>query len=108
MEPAIVFKQESRNFGISFALTGDVDLNTLKVEGRIVEDELRAIQGISKVSLAGFPDEEIEIALNESALESYNLTFEAVSLAVSSANIEITGGTIKAEREEFLIRARSK
>ena len=108
MEPAVVFKQEARNFVISFALTGDVDLQTLKVEGRIVEDELRAMPGISKVSLAGFPDEEIEIALDEAALEAYDLSFEAVSLAVSNANIEITGGTIKAEREEFLIRARSK
>jgi multidrug efflux pump subunit AcrB len=108
MEPPVVFKQESRNFVISFALTGNVDLKTLKVQARAVEDDLRAMEGVSKISLAGFPDEEIEIALDEAALEAYNLTFEQVSTAVASANIEITGGTIKGEREEFLIRARSK
>lgn len=108
MEPAVVLKQEARNFVISFALTGDVSLKSLKVEARKVEDDLRAIEGISKVTLGGFPDEEIEIALDEAALESYNISFDQVSQAVSSANIEITGGTIKGEHEEFLIRARSK
>lgn len=108
MEPAVVYKQEARNFVISFALTGDVDLKTLKAESRAVEDDLRAIDGISKISVSGFPDEEIEIALDESALEGYNLTFEQISAAVASSNIEITGGTIKGSKEEFLIRARSK
>lgn len=108
MEPAVVFKQESRNFVISFALTGDVNLKSLKVAARKVEDDLRAIEGISKVTLGGFPDEEIEIALDEAALESFDISFDQVSTAVSNANIEITGGTIKNPQEEFLIRARSK
>lgn len=108
MEPPVVFKQEARNFVISFAVTGDVDLHTLKTEARKVEDDLRAKPGISKITLSGFPDEEIEIALDEPALESFGLTFESVALAVASANLEITGGTIKTDKEEFLIRARSK
>jgi multidrug efflux pump subunit AcrB len=108
MEPPVVFKQESRNLVISFALTGDVNLKALKMEAQRVEDDLRAMPGISKIQLSGFPDEEIEIALKEAALESYELTFDAVAIAVNNANIEITGGTIKTSREEFLIRARSK
>lgn len=108
MEPVVVFKQEAKNFVISFALTGDVDLGTLKDKGRMAEDELRAMDGLSKVTLSGFPDEEIEIALDPAALEAFNLTFEAVSQAVAQSNIEITGGTIKGPREELLIRARSK
>lgn len=108
MEPPVVFKQEPRNFVISFALTGDVPLKILKMEARKVEDDLRAIEGISKVTLGGFPDEEIEIALDNNALKAYNLTFDQVSNAISSANIEVTGGTIKGSKEEFIIRVRSK
>jgi len=108
MEPVVVYKQEARNFVISFALTGDVDLRSLKIAARKVEDDLRAKDGISKVELGGFPDEEIEIALDEEALESYNITFDQVSSAVAAANIELTGGTVKDRQEEFLIRARSK
>ncbi|MDP4686211.1 MAG: efflux RND transporter permease subunit, partial [Salibacteraceae bacterium] len=108
MEPVVVYKQEARNFVISFALTGDVDLRSLKIAARKVEDDLRAKDGISKVELGGFPDEEIEIALDEEALESYNISFDQVSSAVAAANIELTGGTVKDRQEEFLIRARSK
>jgi multidrug efflux pump subunit AcrB len=108
MEPVVVYKQEARNFVISFALTGDVDLRSLKIAARKVEDDLRAKDGISKVELGGFPDEEIEIALDEEALESYNISFDQVSIAVAAANIELTGGTVKDRQEEFLIRARSK
>ncbi|MCB0762576.1 MAG: efflux RND transporter permease subunit, partial [Flavobacteriales bacterium] len=108
MEPPVVFKQEARNFVISFALTGDVDLKTLKEKGRIVEDEIRALDGVSKVSISGFPTEEIEIAVNPASMESYDLTFDQVSLAIARYNLEITGGTIKGPAEELLIRARAK
>lgn len=108
LEPPVVFKQENINFAISFALTGSNDLYTLKRFGRKVEDELRAIDGISQVSLSGFPDEEIEIAFRESDLEAYDLTFAQAALAVRNANLEITGGTIKGRSEELLLRARNK
>ncbi|MEM1217813.1 MAG: efflux RND transporter permease subunit [Bacteroidota bacterium] len=108
MEPLVVYKRESLGFAITFAISGDVDLKTLKRYGRQVEDDLRAIDGISKVSLSGFPDEEIEIAFREKDLRAYNMTFQEASQAIRNYNIQITGGTLKGEREEFLIRADNK
>lgn len=108
MEPAVIFKQEFLGFAVNLALSGDVDLRTLKHYGRQVEDELRSIEGISKVELSGFPDEEIEIAFRERDLRAYDLTFQQATLAVRAANLDITGGTLKGEKEELLIRARNK
>ncbi|MCO6493136.1 MAG: efflux RND transporter permease subunit [Phaeodactylibacter sp.] len=108
MEPPVVFKQENLGFAISFAISGDVNLRTLKRYGRQVEDDLLAMDGISKVSLSGFPEEEIEIAFRERDLRAYGLTFEQAALAVRRANIELTGGTIKGRDEELLVRARNK
>jgi multidrug efflux pump subunit AcrB len=108
MEPAVIFKQEFLGRAVSLALSGDVDLRTLKRYGREVEDDLRAIEGISKVELTGFPDEEIEIAFRERDLRAYDLTFQQATLAVRAANLDITGGTLKGEKEELLIRARNK
>ncbi len=108
MEPAVVFKQENLGFAISFAISGDVDLRTLKRYGREAEDDLLAMDGISKVGLSGFPEEEIEIAFRERDLRAYNLTFQQATQAVRAANLEITGGTIKGEEEELLVRARNK
>lgn len=108
MEPAVIYKLENLGFAINFALSGDVDLKTLKRYGREVEEDLLALDGISKVELSGFPDEEIEIAFREKDLRAYSLTFQQATLAVRAANLDITGGTLKGEDEELLVRARNK
>ncbi|WP_025743047.1 efflux RND transporter permease subunit [Aquimarina pacifica] len=109
MEPLVVAKREEVRPTISFAISGDkVPMATLKQIGRTVENDLRAIDGISQITIAGYPDEEIEIAVNESDLLAYNLSFSEVAQAVSNANILVTGGNIKTDEEEYLIRANNK
>ncbi|MCF6341332.1 MAG: efflux RND transporter permease subunit [Bacteroidales bacterium] len=109
MEPAVIFKNEMLNKVITFSVSADnISLKSLKQIGRKIEDDLRGIHGISKVQLSGFPEEEIEIAINENTLRAYNLTFEEVAGAVKKANLDITGGKIKTEKEEYLIRGRFK
>lgn len=109
MEPPVVAKIENIRPTIDFIITGDnIDLATLKEYARIVENDLRGIEGISQVSLTGFPDQEIEIAVREKDLRAYNLTFSEVSAAVSNTNLLISGGNIKTEDEDYLIRARNR
>ena len=136
MEPPVVFIKEKVNFSLSFALSGDVDLRTLKEKAQQVEAELRAVNnlkkapafevifqfleqiglwtnknaphGISKISISGFPDEEIEVSFKEDQLRAYNLTFDQVSSAIRRTNVDVTGGTIKGPNEELLVRGRGK
>ncbi|MGB0430427.1 MAG: efflux RND transporter permease subunit, partial [Bacteroidia bacterium] len=136
MEPPVVFISERLNFSMSFALSGDVDLKTLKQKAQQVETELRSVynlekqpafesifefleriglwtnrpggHGISKISISGFPDEEIEVSFREDDLRAYNLTFTEVSSAIKRANVDVTGGTIKGTNEELLVRGRGK
>lgn len=136
MEPPVVFISERLNFAMSFALTGDVDLSTLKKKAQQVETELRsvnslkktpafegifnvlkrfglwsdgnAMHGISKIELSGFPEEEIEVSFREDDLRAYNLTFTEVALAIRKSNLDVTGGTIKGGTEELLVRGRGK
>ncbi|MFD2099667.1 efflux RND transporter permease subunit [Flagellimonas iocasae] len=109
MEPLIVSKQEPVRPTISFAVNGNgVPLATLKQIGRQIENDLRAIDGISQIEPSGYPDEEIEIAVNENSLLAYNLSFTEVAEAVANANILVTGGNIKTVTEEYLIRAKNR
>ncbi|KJD32183.1 RND transporter [Tamlana nanhaiensis] len=109
MEPLVVSKQEAVRETISFALSGkNIPLATLKQLARQVETDLRAIDGISQIEISGFPEEEIEIAVNETQLLAYNITFTEVAQAVNNANILVTGGNVKTEAEEYLIRANNK
>ncbi len=109
MEPPVVSKRENIQQAISFTLSGkDMDLKTLKKIAREIEDEIRGLPGISQLELSGFPNEEIEIAVKDQQLKAYNLTFNQVAAAVSQTNLLSTGGSIKTEQEEFLIRANNK
>ncbi len=109
MEPLIVSKLEAVRETISFAISGEhIPLVTLKQIGRQIENDIRAIEGISQIEVSGYPQEEIEIAVNESNLLAYNMTFDEVASAVANANILVTGGNIKTDAEEYLIRANNR
>ncbi|MCJ7466937.1 MAG: efflux RND transporter permease subunit [Maribacter sp.] len=109
MEPLVVSKQEAVRQTISFAISGEnVPLVTLKQIGRQIENELRTIDGISQINMTGYPQEEIEIAVNENSLLAYDMSFNDVAQAVANANILVTGGNIKTDAEEYLIRANNR
>lgn len=109
MEPLVVSKQEIFRQTITFAISGEeVDLFTLKQIGRQIENDLREMDGISQIQVSGYPQEEIEIAVRENDLLAYDLTFSEVASAVSRSNILTTGGNIKTEAEDYLIRANSR
>ncbi|MEO1012187.1 MAG: efflux RND transporter permease subunit [Bacteroidota bacterium] len=109
MEPLIVSKLEAVRPTITFAISGEnIPLATLKQIGRQIENDIRAIEGISQIEIAGYPEEEIEIAVNENSLLAYSLSFQEVSEAVANANILVTGGNIKTDAEEYLIRAKNR
>lgn len=109
MEPLVVNKTESIRETIGFALSGNnIPLITLKEISREIENDLRGIEGISQVSITGFPAEEIEIAVREKDLLAYDLTFDQVAQTIARENILVTGGNIKTDLEEYLIRANSR
>ncbi|MCG1035299.1 efflux RND transporter permease subunit [Polaribacter sargassicola] len=109
MEPAVIAKVENIRSTISFTVSGEnIDLKSLKQYARDIENDIRGIEGISQVSLSGFPDEEIEIAVKENDLRAYNLSFAEVATAVQNSNLLITGGNIKTPEEDYLIRASNR
>lgn len=109
MEPPVVQKVETTDEAIALVLSGEgVSLRALKTIAREVETDLRNIDGISQVDIAGFPDEEIEIAVQEDKLRAYNLTFTQIANAVGQTNILVSGGSVKTTDEDYLIRAKNR
>ena len=108
LESLDVYKKEALSRAMSFAIHGEVDLHTLKASAREVERDLLAIEGISKVALSGFPDEEVVISIKEDQLASFGITLQQVTTAVASNNVEITGGTVIGVNEELKIRSTPK
>jgi len=71
MEPLTIYKRENLGRVLTFAINGDIPLKSLKKISRKVEDELLALDGLSKIELSGFPEEEIEITFRENDLRAY-------------------------------------
>ena len=55
LEPPVIAKREALTNAINFAVSGDLDLATLKEFAQKIEDDLLASENISKVALSGFP-----------------------------------------------------
>ena len=108
MEPSVIFKGEQLSDAYKFAISGNLDLKTLKRFAQQIEDDLLAIDGISKITLVGFPDEEIEISFREKDMRALDITFNEAVNAIAQTNLLATGGTIKTETEDLLIRAKNK
>ena len=109
LEPIVITKIEEQQPTVIFSLSGkNIDLKSLKNISKNIEKDIRNIEGISQISVSGFPEEEIEISITEEDLLRYNLSFDEVLNSVSRTNILATGGNIKTNEEEFLIRASNK
>jgi len=108
MEPPIIFKQDPENVAIVLAVSGVEDLYLLKKTARKIEEDLRSSNGISQILLSGFPEEEIEISVRDDRLSELGITVAQVAQAVRNTNIETTGGRIKTDKEELIVRGRFK
>ncbi|MEN8194285.1 MAG: efflux RND transporter permease subunit, partial [Bacteroidota bacterium] len=107
-EKPIVFKRRSRTQAAYIALSGDVDLLTLKKYAEEVEEDFLASGIISKVTINGYPALEISVEISEEDLLRYNLNFDLIAAAIAMNNSDVAAGQIKSDEEEILIRSRNR
>ena len=107
-EKPIVAEIKTRHKVISVVLYGDVSERTLKTLADQVRDDLTAMENISQVSISGVRPYEISIEISEESLRRYNLSFDAVSRAVSRSSLDIPGGSVKTSGGEILVRTKGQ
>jgi len=111
-ERPIVSKRRSRAGAVMMEMVPvdgqDMDLMTLKENAQRVEEDFYNSGVISQISLSGYPNPEISVEIKEEELLRYNITFDQIVRAIQNNNRDVSGGEIKSEEEEFLIRLRSR
>jgi multidrug efflux pump subunit AcrB len=111
-ERPIVAKQRSRAGAMSLEMVpvenDSMDLMTLKEHAQRVEEDFFNSGVMSQINLSGYPQLEISVEIKEEELLRYNITFDQVVRAIQNNNQDVSGGEIKSEEEEFLIRLRSR
>ncbi|MGZ2371630.1 efflux RND transporter permease subunit [Ancylomarina sp. YFZ004] len=107
-EKAVIAKLRSTTPAVRMAVTGDVDLITLKRYSDLIYDDLMRSKKMSQISISGLPRLELSVEVKEDNLRRHQLTFSEISTAIASNNIDISGGVIKNAKEEILIRSRNR
>ena len=87
---------------------GEVKEGLLKETARELRDELFKLEGVSLIETTGDRDYEMSIEVSEEKLRFYNLTFEEVAAAVSENSLDLSGGVVRSDRGEVVVRSRSQ
>ena len=107
-ERPIVSKRRTTSPAMRLNLSGDVDLLTLKSYAQQVEEDFLSSGFISQVSLSGYPPLEISVEAEEEDLLRFGITFNDLQNAISQNNRDVSGGQLRSDEEELLIRLRSR
>ncbi len=86
-------------------LRGDLPQVQLKEKAEEIKDDLLRIPTISMAAISGIPDYEISIEVSEERLRSFGLTFEEVAAKVRRECLNLPGGFLRTDSEQFKIRA---
>lgn len=73
-----------------------------------LRDRLELNPKVSNISLTGYREEEINVALDPKKLDQYELTVSEVVAAVGSRNINLSAGTIETGSSDILLRTVSE
>ena len=92
----------------SVVVHGNVGEQLLHDTARRLREELRDIDGVSKVDRFGDRDPVIHVACNPRKLEAYRLDPADVEIALRAASLNLPAGVFKLGGQEYLLRTRAE
>lgn len=101
--PQVSINQRKRHV-LSLMLYGAQDAWALREYGERLRDRILSQPKINQVELEGVLDYEVRVEVDQEALERYGVTLKEISQAISSQSLELSGGTVKSEGGEILVR----
>lgn len=73
-----------------------------------VQPIISRIQGVAQVNILGGREREVQVNIEASKLQAYNLSILQVQQAVLGANLDFPTGSIKSENQDILVRLSGK
>ncbi|MFA8449148.1 MAG: efflux RND transporter permease subunit [Bacteroidales bacterium] len=107
-ERPIVFKQRAVSQVGFVGLKGNVDRLTLKKISTKIEEDLLSSGVITQFTVLGFPSLEISVDADEKTLLRHGLTLNDIINAIKANNNDVSGGMIRNDLEEVIIRSRGR
>ena len=89
---------------VSLQVYGSVGLATLHDAAEDVRAELQAAEGISRAELSGNREREIQIHLDEEAIERYGLDHQQLASRIGAEALDLASGQLTTAEGEWLVR----
>ena len=90
---------------LNVVVSGDRDIVELtEIAKKKVKENIENIRGVGAVNIVGGREREIHITVNPLKLFSLNLPISDVSAALADQNVEIPGGRVEQQHQEFTLR----
>jgi HAE1 family hydrophobic/amphiphilic exporter-1 len=94
---------------LTIAVSGDRALKELtELADKQIKDALSSLSGVGQVILVGGQKRAVQVTVDTSKLEAYNLSIEQVRLALAAQNLELPGGRVDAGQYELILRTRGR
>lgn len=106
-EPIVAVTQSLSNV-LTLVLVGQAAEEDLRKTAELLERDLLTLEVVSAVNLRGTRNREISIEVSEDTLRKYGLSFTEVADAVRRSSVELSGGTIKTNSGQILLRTDAK
>ncbi len=93
---------------MSLALSGPFDPSGLRLYAEDLQERLESITNVSRVTVIGAPEREIQINLDRRKLDQFSLSAEEVIRALSEGNVDVPVGSIETSDQNFSVRVDSR
>ncbi|ACN13359.1 cobalt-zinc-cadmium resistance protein CzcA-like protein [Desulforapulum autotrophicum HRM2] len=93
---------------ISFAVFGSVAETVLRERAEALREMLLQDPAITQVELNGVRDYEIHIEVPQENLRRYDLTLAGIAAVISTASVDLPGGSLKTDGGEILVRMKER
>ena len=101
--PSMV-RPEHQEAVLGLALVSNMSEVRVKEWGDTIKKEITQLPGVNQVQLSGTRGYEIAVEVSQANLLKYNLTIQDVADAISNANLNQAGGTLKTQGQEIRLR----
>lgn len=89
---------------IEFSVTSELPLLDFITMTETIEDEMKSIQGVSRVSVSGVREREVQVIVRKESLDSFDLSLGQIVNAIRLSNAALPVGSITQEGIQYSIK----
>ncbi|MFC1599777.1 efflux RND transporter permease subunit, partial [Patescibacteria group bacterium] len=93
---------------IVFSLLSDIPADQLKTVAEDVQNDLEKVTGVSDVNIIGARDKQIEINVNPTALEEYEINIDQIVQSIKASNLNFPIGVIENDGVKYTLRVEAE